>query len=260
MAISRILRPLVCWLKSPVVAFTLSTFAFNIVAVIGAYSSNPIFVTVCGSVAITLALLLGLFAKQLGLISTWFGFFAKRLARRRTRSVDIESAEPSLSSPPESNALEATMSDVDSSSTGPSIAGTPQSSVTFLDFSGNAEEEGWANTFMEEVVSLAPTLPSRTPLLAQGVKGLDKLASFTRWRVRLKFLARQNDWRVSQECTLEGPTHMPTWICRLKVNDTWEFDGRSTQRRLAEEDAAEVAVNSLIARYAAGSSEAFESN
>ncbi|KAL1747866.1 hypothetical protein HDZ31DRAFT_60897 [Schizophyllum fasciatum] len=210
-----------------------TTFAFSMIAVVGAYQSNPVFVTVCGSLASATAV---------------FALLTKQLSKRRSSlrqnhdletagchvdterpwtdlgGAELDSRTPSSSSPSETSSLLA----------------SPQCEST--DNSSYADEESpWATSPSTAWTGTYATTSGLLP-----IEGVDKLSGYTRWRPRLKFLAKQNGWKTSEEHTSTGPTHLPTWTCRLRVNETWTFEGHSAQRRLAAENAAEAAVRGLV--------------
>ncbi|KAL1666655.1 hypothetical protein GGF50DRAFT_112929 [Schizophyllum commune] len=205
-------------------------------AVIGAFDSNPIFVTICGSLAPVVAIL-GLFAKRLIL---W------RSTRRRE---DPEAGFDAVvaDDPWDQLTCSEAVSPATSSTSLCSSSTTRSPDATSAFINPWAERETLIRSW-----SPSPPLPSpsdetiattETTPLVLPIRGIDKLSGYTRWRARLRFLAKQNGWAMNEECTLDGPKHMPTWVCRLQGN--LSFEGMSAQRRLAQENAAEAAVNFL---------------
>ncbi|KAL1716305.1 hypothetical protein EV715DRAFT_265421 [Schizophyllum commune] len=184
--------------------------------VIGAFDSNPIFVTICGSLAPVVAIL-GLVAKRLIL---W------RSTRRREdpeagfNAVVADDPWDRLTC---SEAVSPATSSISLCSSSPPRS--PDATSAFIN--------PWAERETLPQSSPPPsTLPSPsdeaiamtevTPLILP-IRGIDKLSGYTRWRARLRFLVKENGWAMSEECTLDGPKHMPTWVCRLQVGKeyTW---------------------------------------
>ncbi|KAL1699901.1 hypothetical protein EV121DRAFT_283775 [Schizophyllum commune] len=189
--------------------FHFLAFALSMAAVIGAFDSNPIFVTICGSLAPVVAIL-GLVAKRLIL---W------RSTRRREdpeagfNAVVADDPWDRLTC---SEAVSPATSSISLCSSSPPRS--PDATSAFIN--------PWAERETLPQSSPPPsTLPSPsdeaiamtevTPLILP-IRGIDKLSGYTRWRARLRFLAKENGWAMSEECTLDGPKHMPTWVCRLQ--------------------------------------------
>ncbi|KAI5895501.1 uncharacterized protein SCHCODRAFT_01122129 [Schizophyllum commune H4-8] len=189
--------------------FNFLAFALSMAAVIGAFDSNPVFVTICGSLAPVVAIL-GIFAKRLTL---W------RSSRRRD---DLEASFDAAVQDDQWTQLSCPEAISPATSTSSFCSSSPPRSPETT----SALINPWADrATLPWSSSPTPSLPSPsdeamittevTPLILP-IQGIDKLSGYTRWRARLRFLAKQNGWAMSEECTLDGPKHIPTWFCRLQ--------------------------------------------
>ncbi|KAL1678944.1 hypothetical protein EV122DRAFT_290016 [Schizophyllum commune] len=222
--------------------FHFLAFALSMAAVIGAFDSNPIFVTICGSLAPVVAIL-GLFAKR---------YILWRSTRRREdpeAGFDAVVADDPWDRLTCSEAVSPATSSISLCSSSPPRS--PDATSAFIN--------PWAERGTLPQSSPPPsTLPSPsdeaiamtevTPLILP-IRGIDKLSGYTRWRARLRFLAKENGWAMSEECTLDGPKHMPTWVCRLQASvilaATRQTGARQLDGRCRDQHAAVVVLDSI---------------
>ncbi|KAL1666656.1 hypothetical protein GGF50DRAFT_87192 [Schizophyllum commune] len=235
-------RRLLGALKNPALIIQFIAFGLNVISIIGAYDSNPVFVTVCGSVSALVAFLLGVFSKHL----------ARRhvpYAKYDVESPPVSDAEEEMDERPAPSAASSTSvasqhtSHPDSATVRYMPRGSPPQSIhTEPTYTGggwgatgawvndNASEPSfpyYASVPRPPVPQPIAALPqdmlagpasTQTPSLpssSRGLKGLDRFSSFGRSSSRLNHLAKENGWSVNNVFTASGADHARTHVCRV---------------------------------------------
>ncbi|KAL1726201.1 hypothetical protein EV714DRAFT_239507 [Schizophyllum commune] len=274
-------RRLLGALKNPALIIQFIAFGLNVISIIGAYDSNPIFVTVCGSVSALVAFLLGVFSKHLARRHVPYPKYDVESppvsdAEEETEDCPLPSAVSSTSvasqhtshpdsatvrhmprgSPPQSVRTEPTYTGGGWGSTGAWV--TDNASEPSFPYYASVQPRLNPQPIMApRQVTYAGSPPLQAPSLpssSRGLKGLDKFSSFGRSSSRLTHLAKENGWSVNNIFTASGADHARTHVCRVHCKDDCSSSdasivngqemgrGRAHTKKHAEDGAAREAL------------------